>query len=240
MAVGAGAGKHAPSCLTLLLLLLATDVASFSDKPRAPPLRPMQDLLQRLEFDTLLAKEGFEFFYREAQEPCKVGARWTDANDKINGTERSLVKALPQHRFAFVTWGPAGAGRVVWHRERRVDRVFGSGLTPETRYDDVVAESDAWLRRRKDASAATIARVRDELTGEGFEALRTASKAARRRTLAPALWLDEADALLLADHPDLLVDLVASLPDVALREGIADELDARGRPLDLRFWLEEF
>ena len=118
MAVGAGAGKHAPSCLTLLLLLLATDVASFSDKPRAPPLRPMQDLLQRLEFDTLLAKEGFEFFYREAQEPCKVGARWTDANDKINGTERSLVKALPQHRFAFVTWGPAGAGRVVRGRSR--------------------------------------------------------------------------------------------------------------------------
>ena len=31
MAVGAGAGKHAPSCLTLLLLLLATDVASFSE-----------------------------------------------------------------------------------------------------------------------------------------------------------------------------------------------------------------
>ena len=194
----------------------------------------MKDVLQRMEFDYGIDSDAFEFFYREAQAPVKEGCRWGDANGKINGTERFLVKALPQHRFAFVSYGD----RLVWHRERRVDRIFGSGFTPDTRYDDVVAERDAWTARRKAAAAATVARLGDALDEGRFDALKRASRAARRRSLSPDAWLDAADEILPAAGD--VADLVVSLPDVALREAIADALDARGRPLDARLWLDDF
>ena len=214
--------------------ILVAAVLATTTSLSAPSLRPMKDVLQRMEFDYGIDSDAFEFFYREAQKPVREGCRWGDANGKINGTERFLVKALPQHRFAFVSYGD----RLVWHRERRVDRIFGSGFTPDTRYGDVVAERDAWTARRKAAAAATVARIGDTLDEARFDALKRASRAARRRALSPDAWLDAADAILPAAGD--VADLVVSLPDVALREAIADALDARGRPLDARLWLDDF
>ena len=107
-------------------------------------LRPVADVLQRLEYDRGVDANRFTFYFREAQLPVKVGAAWGDANDRVNGTERMLAKAIPQHRIAFVSYG----NRLVWHRGRRVDRVYGSGLTPHCKLYDVVAEHDAWTKRR--------------------------------------------------------------------------------------------
>ena len=80
-------------------------------------LRPVADVLQRLEYDKGVDATRFTFYFREAQLPVKVGAAWGDANDRVNGTERMLAKAIPQHRIAFVSYGQ----RLVWHRGRRVD-----------------------------------------------------------------------------------------------------------------------
>ena len=76
----------------------------------------MADVLQRLEYDKGVDASRFTFYFREAQLPVKVGAAWGDANDRVNGTERMLAKAIPQHRIAFVSYGQ----RLVWHRGRRV------------------------------------------------------------------------------------------------------------------------
>ena len=198
----------------------------------ATALRPVADVLQRLEYDRGIDASRFTFYFREAQLPVKVGAAWGDANDRVNGTERMLAKAIPQHRIAFVSYG----NRLVWHRGRRVDRVYGSGLTPHCKLYDVVAEHDAWTRKRSDAAAATLEAVRCECGADAFSVLRQNSRRAARRDLAPTAWLDAADELL---GVDLVEDLVVSLPDVALREALADALEARGRPLDGELWIND-
>ena len=196
----------------------------------ATALRPVADVLQRLEYDRGVDANRFTFYFREAQLPVKVGAAWGDANDRVNGTERMLAKAIPQHRIAFVSYG----NRLVWHRGRRVDRVYGSGLTPHCKLYDVVAEHDAWTRKRSDAAAATLEAVRCECGADAFSVLRQNSRRAARRDLAPDAWLD-------AGRPSApnVEDLVVALPDVALREALADALEARGRPLDGELWIND-
>ena len=66
--------------------------------------------------------------------------------------------------------------------------------------------------------------------------LRQNSRRASRRDLPPEAWLDAADEIL---GVDLVEDLVVSLPDVALREALADALEARGRPLDGELWIND-
>ena len=49
-------------------------------------------------------------------------------------------------------------------------------------------------------------------------------------------WLDAADEIL---GVDLVEDLVVSLPDIALRDALADALEERGRPLDQQLWIND-
>ena len=209
-------------CVAAVCSLLAATTA----------LRPVADVLQRLEYDRGVDANRFTFYFREAQLPVKVGAAWGDANDRVNGTERMLAKAIPQHRIAFVSYG----NRLVWHRGRRVDRVYGSGLTPNCKLYDVVADYDAWYLKRSDGAAATLEAVRCECGADAFSVLRQNSRRASRRDLGPNEWLDAADEIL---GVDLVEDLVVSLPDVALREALADALEARGRPLDGELWIND-
>ena len=101
---------------------------------------------------------------------------------------------------------------------------------------DVVAEYDEWCLKRSDAAAATLEAVRCECCADAFSVLRQNSRRAARRVIAPDAWLEAADELLGAD---LVEDLVVSLPDVALREALADALEARGRPLDGELWVND-
>ena len=68
--------------------------------------------------------------------------------------------------------------------------------------------------------------------------LRAAPELAARVEKRPGTheWLDAADEILGAD---LVEDLVVALPDVALREALADALEARGRPLDGELWIND-
>ena len=50
----------------------------------ATALRPVADVLQRLEYDRGVDANRFTFYFREAQLPVKVGAAWGDANDRVN------------------------------------------------------------------------------------------------------------------------------------------------------------
>ena len=56
------------------------------------------------------------------------------------------------------------------------------------------------------------------------------------RAASDEAWLDAADEIL---GVDLVEDLVVALPDVALREALADALEARGRPLDGELWIND-
>ena len=215
----------------------AADALEALEAAEAPPaaaraLRPVTDVLQRLEYDQGVDASRFTFYFREAQLPVKVGAAWGDANDRVNGTERQLAKAIPQHRIAFVSYGK----RLVWHRARRIDRVYGSGVTQNCKLYDVVTEHDAWSQKRSKATKDTLEAVRCEC-GLRFSELRELSRRAASRDLTPDAWLDAAEDLL---DVDLVEDLVVSTPDVALREALAGALAERGRPLDAELWVHVF
>ena len=110
----------------------------------AKALRPVADVLQRLEYDRGVDANRFTFYFREAQLPVKVGAAWGDANDRVNGTERMLAKAIPQHRIAFVSYGSGWCGTEGARRPR-----LRSGLTPHCKLYDVVAEHDVDKTQRR-------------------------------------------------------------------------------------------
>ena len=69
----------------------------------ATALRPVADVLQRLEYDRGVDANRFTFYFREAQLPVKVGAAWGDANDRVNGTERMLANAMRCCGIAFAS-----------------------------------------------------------------------------------------------------------------------------------------
>ena len=50
-------------------------------------------------------------------------------NDSIRGGERSLVRALPEHRIVYLKFRT----RLVWHKPLRRDRIFGSHGSGEVR-----------------------------------------------------------------------------------------------------------
>ena len=124
--------------------------------------------------------------------------------------------------------------RLVWHRERRVDRVYGSDGCG-VKLGDVVAGHDRWKAHRAAAAAATMRDVRAVLDDEALFSLRHASSQA---DASPAAFLDAASDLGLGDS--LVEALVVSNPRLVLREGLADALAERGRPLDPGLWVTEF
>ena len=113
-------------------------------------LRPAHEVARRLLHDPALDPADFVFAFRDGQEPVLRVARADAENDCVNGTQRSLLAALPAHRIAFFAFG--APPRVVWHRARRLDLVFGSG-DPDARADDD-ADDDADDASSDDASTA--------------------------------------------------------------------------------------
>ncbi|KAF7506898.1 hypothetical protein GJ744_011139 [Endocarpon pusillum] len=88
---------------------------------KAPKLRPAEDVLKRLRWDPSLDSANFTIGYLERfagimEMPL---ATWV--------TETSDEDFIPQHRIKYFKRNTDG--EIVWDREARIDKIFGSGLT---------------------------------------------------------------------------------------------------------------
>ena len=113
-------------------------------------LRPVHEVVHRILWDPALDAASFVIGYRDRFKATAVEAPVDAPNENIKGKARLLVLALPQHRILYVKY----KRRLVWHKEQRLDRVFGSGEGGEgARIQDVICGYAEW-----DASRAAHAR----------------------------------------------------------------------------------
>ena len=134
---------------------------------KQPSLRPMRECIQRIMYGGDLSSRDFVIGYRDRFRAVPCEAPFDAPNESISGGERSLVQALPEHRIEYLKYRK----RLVWHKEQRLDNMFGGqgGLTIR----QVVDTYEAWERNRRRRVQRARDRAIDALGGgvEGQAAL---------------------------------------------------------------------
>lgn len=94
-----------------------------------PSLRPAKDILSRIRHDPTLNEGEYIIGYldRHLPEPVEM-----DVSDWRGGGDVTEEEWIPQHRILYFRRKGEEEGRKVWDREKRLDRLFGSGL-PESK-----------------------------------------------------------------------------------------------------------
>lgn len=120
-----------------------------NESPKSVSLRPFYECLQRIQWDYTLDSKDFSVGYRDRFLKGYQEVPWDAPNKSVNGAERSLIAALPEHRIEYIKY----KRRLVWHKDLRLDRIFGSGrslLKPsrdkgeQQRIQDVLRTYDEW------------------------------------------------------------------------------------------------
>ncbi|KAK4938339.1 hypothetical protein LTR10_021223 [Elasticomyces elasticus] len=90
----------------------------------APKMRSAQDVLDRLHWDDCLDASKFTIGYLERFSGIKEipASSWV--------SEFTEEEWIPQHRIKYFKQNNVAGDQVtVWDREKRIDKIFGSGLT---------------------------------------------------------------------------------------------------------------
>ena len=85
-------------------------------------LRPCRDVIERILWDPALDAKDFVFGYSDRFNGVRE-AEVSTPNEHVQGQQRLLIKALPEHRIEYVKFRE----RIVWHKTSRVDLIFGTG-----------------------------------------------------------------------------------------------------------------
>ncbi|KAL2043001.1 hypothetical protein N7G274_004059 [Stereocaulon virgatum] len=90
-----------------------------------PFLRPAKDILSRIRHDPALDEADFIVGYHDRHAPELMEmdvASWKGGGDFTD------EEWIPQHRVVYFRRKRDEAGKRVWDREKRLDRLFGSGI----------------------------------------------------------------------------------------------------------------
>jgi len=150
-------------------------------------LRTALDCVQRVLWDPMLVPADFTVYYSDRFDSNPRSFAMDRPNDSIQGPERLLVLALPQHRILFLKYKK----RLVWHRQLRLDRVFGSGFNPTP---DVALAAGGAGEAASVEEGAGVGRIQDVVETYGAWAaadalVRSRAKARARRALSRSAGL---------------------------------------------------
>lgn len=167
----------------------ATRSSGPADATPQAKLRPAKDALQRILWDPNLDPSDFIVGFVDRFSESFSEVRCDAPNTSIKGPSRLFVLALPEHRIAYIKYrrrsaftyprvlvavsnwtltATANAGRIVWHRAEKIDRLFASGVAgpdgARQRIDEVMGTYGAWLaeERRQAALARQLAALEKE------------------------------------------------------------------------------
>jgi len=120
------------------------------DEGKAARLRPVRECIQRIMHDPSLDRGDFSFGYKDRFRKTPI-APFDAPNESVQGGERALMLALPEHRIQSLFYRK----QLVWHKASRLDDIFGSrgGL----RLAQVIEGYLQWDEDRKQS----ITRARD-------------------------------------------------------------------------------
>lgn len=117
-------------------------------------LTPAREVLRRIQWDYALDEADFSVVHYDRVDNVRVESSMTAPNTSVSGKETKLVLAIPEHRIEAIKYRE----QIVWDKENRVDRVFGSMGGKGQTIHDVMANYDEW-KREKDA-AEELRRIR--------------------------------------------------------------------------------
>jgi len=125
---------------------------------KADRLIPVKEVLRRIQWDDTLSEEHFSVLYYDRVEDKILEAKMDEENKSVQGKESLFVYAIPEHRIEGIKYKE----RVVWDKQERIDRVFGSmeKARGET-IDQVVSNYDEWKKQKDAAERWNLERQRD-------------------------------------------------------------------------------
>ena len=95
------------------------------DQHSKPLLRPANDILSRIRHDPALEESDFIVGYHDRHEPEVMEM---DVSAWKGGGDFTDEEWIPQHRILYFRRKADEPGRRIWDREKRLDRLFGSGI----------------------------------------------------------------------------------------------------------------
>ncbi|KAL8772948.1 MAG: hypothetical protein Q9209_001968 [Squamulea sp. 1 TL-2023] len=102
---------------------------SSAPQPAIPSLRPAQDIMSRIRHDPTMRISDFIVGYEDRH----CGIMWKSVEEWLDVTEEEDF--IPMHRIRY--FKRRSDHHVVWDREKRLDEIFGSGLSGRTGSTDV-------------------------------------------------------------------------------------------------------
>lgn len=109
--------------------------AAHQNQPTVPSLRPAKDILSRIRHDPDLGGESqyvVGYLDRHERDPLEMDVtEWKGGVSDVTDEE-----FIPQHRILYFRKKGDAEGKKVWERATRLDRIFGSGVSPE---DETIA-----------------------------------------------------------------------------------------------------
>ena len=95
------------------------------DQHSKPLLRPAKDIISRIRHDPALEESDFVVGYHDRHAPEVMEM---DVSSWKGGGDFTDEEWIPQHRILYFRRKGDEPGRRVWDREKRLDRLFGSGI----------------------------------------------------------------------------------------------------------------
>lgn len=95
------------------------------DQDPKPLLRPANDIVSRIRHDPALEESDFIVGYHDRHEPEVMEM---DVSAWKGGGDFTDEEWIPQHRILYFRRKGDEPGRRIWDREKRLDRLFGSGI----------------------------------------------------------------------------------------------------------------
>ncbi|CAO1599935.1 hypothetical protein XANCAGTX0491_003640 [Xanthoria calcicola] len=96
-------------------------VDNSAQQPAMPSLRPAHDVMNRIRHDENLQMSDHVVGYEDRH----VGIMWKGVEEWLDTTEEEDF--IPMHRIKY--FKRRSDDHIVWDREKRVDEIFGSGVT---------------------------------------------------------------------------------------------------------------
>ncbi|KAL8790311.1 MAG: hypothetical protein Q9213_000663 [Squamulea squamosa] len=97
---------------------------SSTQQPATPSLRPAQDIMSRIRHDPTIQISNFVVGYEDRH----CGIMWKSVEEWLDVTEEEDF--IPMHRIRY--FKRRSDDHVVWDREKRIDEIFGSGVSGRT------------------------------------------------------------------------------------------------------------
>ena len=95
------------------------------DQHSKPLLRPAKDIISRIRHDPALEESDFVVGYHDRHAPEVMEM---DVSSWKGGGDFTDEEWIPQHRILYFRRKGDEPGRKIWDREKRLDRLFGSGI----------------------------------------------------------------------------------------------------------------